>query len=165
MSSEILIARFGKTYGIHGWIKINSYTTPVEKVLEYDCWLIKQDAQWVPLNLEAKKLHGNSIIAKIKGYDNPESVKYFTNQEIAVAKEQLQQLPENEYYWSDLIGLTVVNLQGVVLGTVQELMGTGVNDVLVVTGDRRRLIPYLSQVVIAVELGKKQITVDWGEDF
>jgi 16S rRNA processing protein RimM len=86
--------------------------------------------------------------------------------EIGVRREQLPPTSPGEYYWSDLEGLTVVTVQGEMLGTVDHLIETGANDVMVVHGERERLIPFvMQQVVVDVDLGKGEIRVDWDKDF
>ena len=80
-------------------------------------------------------------------------------------REALPEAAENEYYWSDLIGLEVVNVQGEVLGKVTDLLETGANDVLVVEGERERLLPFTAQVILKVDLAAGRINVDWGADY
>jgi len=80
-------------------------------------------------------------------------------------REQLPKLRGEDYYWDDLIGLEVINKEKVNLGVVQSLIATGSNDVLIVMGERKRLIPYISSVVLCVDLASKIIEVDWGQDF
>ncbi len=92
---------------------------------------------------------------------------------IAITPDQLQALSENEFYWRDLIGLRVINREGIELGTVQRLMETGANDVLVVSdeqtaeqGGREHLVPWTpGQAVLEVDLEQGRIQVDWDEDF
>jgi len=72
---------------------------------------------------------------------------------------------DNEYCWSDLIGLEVINVQDEVLGKVTELLETGANDVLVVEGERERLLPFIAQVILQVDLEAGRINVDWGTDY
>ena len=86
--------------------------------------------------------------------------------EIGIHRDQLPAPGSGEYYWSDLEGLEVRDLQGELLGVVDHLVETGANDVLVVSGDRERLIPFVQgQVVISVDLDGCQIVVDWDKDF
>jgi 16S rRNA processing protein RimM len=80
-------------------------------------------------------------------------------------RDDLPPPEENEFYWSDLIGLKVVNTAGVELGKVASLLQTGANDVLVVTGERERLIPFVKQVVVDVDKAAAVIQVDWGADY
>jgi 16S rRNA processing protein RimM len=165
MSEELIIGRFGSTFGISGWIKVISFTSVPQDILNYNPWLIKKDHIWQPIAITKKEIRGKHILVKLANFDSPEAVKVFTNQEIAVDKNQLLTLPPGEYYWADLIGLRVLTKDGVELGIVESLMETGSNDVLVVKGERRRLIPYLSFVVLKVDLGIGQIIVDWNKDF
>ena len=92
---------------------------------------------------------------------------------IAITPDQLQVLSEDEFYWRDLVGLRVINREGIELGTVQRLMETGANDVLVVSdeqsaeqGGREHLVPWTpGQAVLEVDLEQGRILVDWDEDF
>ena len=106
------------------------------------------------------------ILTRIEGYAEREDVAGLTNLDIAVRREELPDLDPGEHYWHQLIGMTVMTRDGSVFGTVREIMATGSNDVLVVVGERRYLIPYLPDVVILdVDTLKYQITVDWDLDF
>ena len=84
---------------------------------------------------------------------------------IAVPRSELPPLPEGEYYWQDLLGLRVVNCEGVELGEVAEIFATGANDVLVVRGERERLIPFVEPVVVKVDIEASRLTLDWGADY
>jgi len=167
MSNPIVIGRFGKVFGIQGWIKVNSFTTPRKSILDFRPWFIQKNNScfWEKICFDASREHLESIIVKLPNCNSPEEARVYTNIEIGVWREQLPKLPPDEYYWTDLIGLKVVNLNGVDFGMVQELMATGSNDVLVVLGDRKYLIPYLSDVVLKVDLVNKTIYVDWEQDF
>ena len=86
--------------------------------------------------------------------------------EIGIRRDQLPATVSGEYYWHDLLGLKVVTVTGELLGTVDQLIETGANDVLVVGGDRERLIPFvLDKVIVNVDLDKAEIRVDWDKDF
>lgn len=161
MSSPVIIGSFGKSFGVNGWIKVHSFTDPQNNILNFRPWLVQVSGCWQNIYLEDSQENIKSIVVKLPGCDSPEAVNNFTNAKIGVWRKQLPQLPENEYYWTDLIGLKVVNLQQVELGVVQELMATGANDVLVVVGKQRQLIPYISHVVIRVDLEQKIMHVDW----
>jgi 16S rRNA processing protein RimM len=165
MSDPVIVGNFGKTFGVLGWIKINSFTFPQKHILNFQPWLIKKNGSWEEICLEDSKQHLNSIVVKLPSCNSPEEVRRFTNIEIGVWRKQLPKLQSGEYYWMDLIGLQVINLIGFEFGTVQEIMATGANDVLVVNGDRKRLVPYISSVIRKVDLEKKAIFVDWDQDF
>jgi 16S rRNA processing protein RimM len=165
MTAPLVVGRFGKTYGVSGWIKVISFTTPQENILKFQPWLIQKKDEWEEFYFEASKKHAGGVIVKLPSCNSPEEARYFTNINIGIRREQLPKLPANEFYWDDLIGLDVVNKEGVNLGKIEELIATGSNDVLVVMGDRKRLIPYISNVIIKVDLSSKSVSVDWGEDF
>ena len=115
----------------------------------------------------------HEIIVKLKGVDDREAAQTLANVEIGVDLSVFPELEEGDYYWHDLIGCSVVNLEGYTMGTVTEMMETGSNDVLVVKantkdafGKQERLIPFLyEQVVKRVDLTTKTIEVDWDAGF
>jgi 16S rRNA processing protein RimM len=112
------------------------------------------------------------LLLKVRGCDDRTQAEAFSGVDIAIRSVQRKSLAEGEYYWSDLIGLRVVNLEGLHYGVVDHLIETGANDVLVVkpTADsldqRERLIPYLpDQVLKKIDLVDRVIQVDWDADF
>ena len=106
------------------------------------------------------------MIARLAGCESRDQAQALMGCEIAIRRDQLPVTAPGEYYWRDLQGLTVVTIEGELLGTVDHLIETGANDVLVVKGDRERLIPFvLNQVIVNVDLDKREIRVDWDKDF
>lgn len=162
-AAYIIVGKIGSTYGIHGWLKIKSYAESDTNLLEYSPWYIKnQRDEWTTIAVESGRMHGKSLIVKLAGIHNPEEARLLTGKIIAITRSQLPKLDENEYYWSDLIGLTVINQSGETLGKVIYLMETGSNDVLVVKGEKEHAIPYLfGKVITRIDLTKKEIHVDW----
>ena len=166
-NTPLILGKFASPYGVHGWIKVVSYTDPIDNLLDYPEWKIeKKSHQWENLTIEAAKVHGRFLVVKLKGYDQPETVKVLTNCTIGVDRNAFPTLPAEEWYWTDLIGLQVVNKKGVTLGRVTELFETGSNDVLVVkdTQHKELLIPTLSSVIQSVDLTQQVLTVDWDPD-
>jgi 16S rRNA processing protein RimM len=109
---------------------------------------------------------GKGVVARLAECDNRDQAYALMGSEIAVRRDQLPATAPGEYYWSELQGLDVVNTDGESLGTVDHLLETGANDVLVVKGDRERLIPFvMDEVVIAVDREQGRIRVDWDKDF
>lgn len=162
----ITVGRFGRPHGIKGFVTIHSFTEPRDNILRYTDWYVFLNMEWQPIQLLSVEVQNKAIIAQVKGYPERESVARLTNLEIAVAKEQLAQLEPGEYYWHDLIGMAVVNQKGDSFGTVTEIMPTGSNDVLVVQGEKKHLIPYLpGQFVTSINIEQNLITVDWDLDF
>ena len=176
-SSQLLVVgKITTVYGVKGWVKLHSYTEPMENILGYDSCYIQFNGSWQPLELEAAKHHGKGLIAKIKGVEDREQARVYCQCEIAVDKEDMPLLDDEEFYWYQLVGLSVFTeaAEGgqVLLGKVQQMMETGANDVLVVQSaqgsiDRReRLIPWLpDQVIKQVDIENDRIIVDWDPEF
>ncbi len=166
MSQKVVVGRVGKSYGVFGWVKLQSYTEPAEKILSYNHWFVKNKNQFEPLTLEASKMLGNKLVVKFREIDSPENAKHYANLEIFIPREELPALKEDEFYWDDLIGCRVVNRKGEYLGEVKKLLSTGANDVFVVeNGEKRTLIPYLNHIVDKIDMKTKTITVDWDPDY
>ena len=112
------------------------------------------------------KAHGKGIIARLDSIHDRDEATRLIGADIAVDREQLPQTAGDEYYWTDLIGLTVINREGITLGQVDYLLETGANDVLVIKGERERLIPFvLSHTVLDIDLVQRVLQVDWDVDF
>lgn len=162
----IVLGRFGRVHGIKGFITIHSYTEPRENILNYSQLYARINSQWQPLEVTRIESTSKSILALIAGYTEREQAAHLTNIELGVPKDQLPRLADGEYYWHQLIGLTVVNQQGEKLGNVADLLATGSNDVLVVQGEKQVLIPFLpGRYVSSVDIDAGMIFVDWDADF
>jgi 16S rRNA processing protein RimM len=158
----LVVGKLGAAYGIKGWLKVSSFTNPLSNIGNYNPWYLKNGEHWEPIEVTDSREHGKSIVAKLKGLNNPEQARLFTGKEVAIKRSQLPVLAKDEYYWSDLEGLTVINQRNEVLGKVTHLMATGANDVLVVKGEKEHAIPYLQgDVVKQIDLTAKTMHVDW----
>lgn len=163
---RIIIGRFGKVHGIKGFITVISFTEPRDNILNYSNWHARINYQWQALNITHTEVTNKHILVQVEGFSEREDVASLTNVEISVQKDQLPRLEDGEYYWHQLCGMQVINQLGEVLGTVSEILPTGANDVLVIDGETRHLIPYLpGRYVTRVDIGKGQIEVDWDPDF
>ncbi|QGM81556.1 ribosome maturation factor RimM [Otariodibacter oris] len=174
MNKQIeVVGKLGSTYGIRGWLRLYSSTEYSESIFDYQPWFLNIKGQWQEVELETWRYHNNDLIVKLVGTDDRESAQLLTNMEIGVDLSCFPKLEEGDYYWHDLIGCEVINLDGYNMGKVTELMETGSNDVLVVQasskdafGKQERLIPFLyEQVVKRVDLTTKIIEVDWDAGF
>lgn len=172
MSDWVPVGKLLGPYGIKGWIKIYSYTQPLENIQQYSPLWVDRDGNQQPIELTTVQKHGKGLIGKVAGCDSREEVPKYTGLTLSVQRSQLPSLESGDFYWSDLEGLAVENLAGERLGTVSYLLETGANDVLVVgpcegsLDDTERLIPYLWQdVVHKVDLPSQKILVDWDSDF
>lgn len=164
--SHITIGKFAKAYGVKGWIKVVSYTDPITNLIDYaPHWQVIHNNKTLSLDIEDAKLHGKFVIVKIKGYNAPETVRTFTNDLIKIAREDLPTLKDDEHYLADMIGLNVVSTSGVNFGKISEIQETGANDVIVVEGEKRTLIPYLDHVVLKINVDKQEMLVDWEDDY
>ncbi|MDN3649867.1 ribosome maturation factor RimM [Reinekea marina] len=173
-SSEdfIVLGKISSVYGVKGWVKVFSYTEPMDRILEYGDWTLRQGQKLIGVEVDKGRSHGKGMVAHLKGVDDREVAKKYSGAEICVPKDRLPELDEGEYYWYELEGLTVINTEGVVLGEVDHLMAAGPgNDVIVVKGNansidkRERLIPYVDQFLLEIDLGKGEMTVDWDPEF
>ena len=160
-SAYITIGKIGSTYGVSGWIKIQPYTEFGADILEFDPWyLTDKDGNFTVIEIEESRVQGKNIIAKFAGIHTPEKARHLTGKTISITRSQLPSLQEGEYYWSDLIGLTVIN-KGEIIGKVAYVLATGSNDVFVVKGQKEQAIPYLPEVIKKIDLDKQEIHIDW----
>lgn len=163
----VILGRISGVHGVHGWVKVYAETREREGILRYNPWYLREPAGWQSHRLLEGRVQGSGlVVARLEGIEGIERARALIDADIAVKREQLPKLKRGEYYWSDLEGLKVVNLEGVDFGTVSHLFATGANDVLVVTdGERERLIPYTKDAVKNVDLEARVIRVDWDPDF
>lgn len=164
----LIVGKINGASGIKGWVKVYSYTDPKENILNYSPWFLKLDGQWQQVSIVNGREQGKTVVVQLDGCNDRNTAESYHGVEIAIAESQLPKLEEGEYYWRDLVGLSVVNLAGQELGTVKKMMETGANDVLVVktASKEELLIPYVPEYsVMKVDLESKQITVDWELDY
>ncbi len=163
----IEIGRIAGLFGVQGWLKVDSYSEPRENILHYQPWYIRlKNAQPQPVRIKQSEVHAKHLVVQLDGFEDMEVARAWVNARIYIEREQLPQLPEGQYYWTDLEGLEVKTSQGVNLGQIAYLFSTPANDVLVVRGDKERFIPYLPrQVVKHVDLSNKVMIVDWDPEF
>lgn len=151
-------------HGVKGWVKVHSWTEPREEILKYRPWYMGEEYQ--ALEVVEGRAQSKTIVARIPGIDDRESARTLVGIQISVKREQLPDLHGKSWYWSDLVGLQVTNTAGVVLGTIEQMMETGAHDVMVVSGDRQRLIPFVNgPYVKSVDLEDGNVVVDWDPDF
>lgn len=158
----VVLGRVVGVFGVRGWVKILSETDPPENIQRYSPWLLRNRA----LRLLSSQRHGKGLIARLEGCEDRDQAQALVGLEIAVRRSQLPPPGADEYYWADLEGLEVETTEGVYLGQVSHVLATGANDVLVVRGERERLIPLIwDQVVRELDVAAKRLCVDWDPDF
>ena len=163
---HLALGHLAGAYGVKGWIRVHSDTRPIENILSYEPWYLELNNGWEPRRVIDGRRQGKGLVVRLEGCDDREQAAALRSTRIGIQAEQLPALASDEYYWRDLIGLQVSTRDGVVLGTVDHLMETGNNDVLVVTGERERLIPYLpDSVVLEINPAEGRMVVDWDPEF
>lgn len=162
----IVIGRIGAPYGVQGWVKIHSFTEPKQNIINYLPWLVNINGHWQNAELSGCRPHGEHVVANFASYHDRTAVTDLCHREIGVYRKQLPALAQDDYYWDDLEGLTVINQEDVTLGVMVHMMGTGANDVMVIKGEKEHLIPFMiNEFVTEVDLEHKRITVNWDPEF
>lgn len=163
----MVLGQVNGLFGIRGWVKVFSHTEPRENILDYGPWLLRTpDGRVREFRVLEGRRQGKGLVARLEGIEDRDAAAAWMGAEISIPRSRLPEPDEGEYYWTDLIGLEVETVDGVVLGTVAYLFRTGANDVLVVDGARERLIPFLQgDVIREVDLEGGRIRVDWDPDF
>lgn len=161
----VILGRLGTVYGVRGWLRLHSFTDPPPQIFDYSGWHICHQRQWITLTLTAFKPHGDTFIVKFAEITDREQARSYANNEIAVDRSALPETNTDEFYCHDLMGLSVVTTAGKSLGKVIDIQATGANDVFIVKGEKRHLIPYIESVVQDINLTTQTITVEWDDAF
>jgi len=160
----LVLGHVSGVYGVRGWVKVFSDTEPRDNILAYSPWYLGPSR--TARKVAAGRPHGKGLVAHIEGCEDREQAADLVGQEIAVRRGQLPPPRADEFYWADLEGLIVETLDGTLLGRVEHLFATAANDVLVVKGERERLLPFIwEQVVTKVDFEHGRIRVDWDPEF
>lgn len=167
--SHIQVGHIQGVLGIKGWLKVFSHCRPKEQILDYANWELRSSSGVVVYELQEGKLHSNGVVVKFQNINDRSQAELLKGSEIWVAKSELSDLEDDEFYWFQLEGLKVLTLEGEDLGQVKRMMETGANDVMVVrnkTDKQEILIPYVrEQVIKEVDLDKNTIIVDWQKNY
>lgn len=156
------MGRLGAARGLKGWLRVTSYADPPEHLQHYRTWNLLVNDQYMEMTLQHLRITPRGLECLLDGIDTRDAAEALRGAEIRVNRADLPPAGENEWYWADLEGLEVRNLEGQALGRVHSLMATGANDVLIVQGDRRRLIPFVpGSRVREVDLQERRLIVDW----
>lgn len=173
---RVVLGRINGLFGVRGWVKVYSYTRPAENLLGHERWQLRcategRPGDWRPFRVLASRRQGKTLVVQLADDDGAaladrDAAIQLLDAEIAVAREDLPPLEPGQYYWSDLVGLEVLNRDAVPLGRVTAMMETGANDVLIVEGERQRLIPFvIGEIVDTIDLDTGRIVVVWEPDF
>jgi 16S rRNA processing protein RimM len=160
----ITVGKFGAPHGINGYVRLHSFTSPMDNILNYTHLKIKKGNTHQPIEITVTQIRSKDMVVKVEGVDDRNKACELTHCEILIDKSQLADLSEGEFYWHQLIGLTVLNRNNEKIGVVEDLLETGSNDVLIVkkADGKKTLIPYLKDHFIdKIDLDNKTIFVDW----
>ena len=166
----VVMGRIAGAFGIKGWVKIQTFTQSLDSLIGYPTWWlsgaeVNGSGGWQESKVEEAAVHGRLVIAKLSGIDDRTAAELLRGREVAVPRSELPANQPGEYYWAELIGLSVTNLQGVPLGRIGKLLETAAQQVLLVEGERERLIPFIESVVVSVDVAGGSLVVDWDADF
>lgn len=177
-TNMVVMGRIVAPYGVFGWLKVVPDTEAFDGLFDYDTWWLGKGNDWRELLVETAKIHNDVLVVKLKGIDDRDAAIACKGKQIAVPRSQLPEPEDDAYYWSDLIGLRVKNKQAVDFGCIVDVFETGANDVIVVQAEastpegeqakskpQERLLPFVADVVLEVDLPNKTMLVDWDADF
>ena len=164
---KIYLGKITGVHGIKGWLKIQSFSSPPENILNYPLWIISNRGQEGFYSVEQGRKHSNKIIVKLEKIDDRTKAESLINSKIEIRRSELPKLSNESHYWSDLEGLSVLNSEEKLIGIVDSLIETGANDVMVVNTkkDKRILIPFvMHEIIKEVSIELNYVKVDWQID-
>ena len=163
---RILLGRVLGAFGVRGEMKLKSFTDPASMLLKYQPWILIHRGVEREVSGARGRDTNKGVVLTLPDVEDRDAAEAMADAEVWVPRASLPKPKPGEYYWVDLEGLRVVNREGIELGKVSYLFETGANDVMVVAGDRDRLIPFLTeQFILEVDFEAELVTVDWDADF
>jgi 16S rRNA processing protein RimM len=159
LKDSLELGRIGAPYGIKGWVHVQSFTHPPEKLLKYRSWSLKDSA----VQVVEGRLQGNGLVVRLEGIEDRDKAALLQGSMISVARSLLPKLRQREFYQADLIGLSVTNLEGVALGEVSHFVETPGGDVMIVRAEagQEHWVPATKEHLSKVDLAAGQVVVDW----
>jgi 16S rRNA processing protein RimM len=164
------VGKISGAFGVKGWVKVFSYTEPRTNILQYSPIYMARHNDWIEVKVSGGHMQGKGVVMGLENVTDRDQVQPLIGSELAIKRTQLKPAQDDEFYWADLVGLKVVNLNNESLGQVDHLLETGANDVLVLkqanAEAEERLIPFvMDEVVKSVDLDNHIIQVDWELDY
>ena len=161
---KIYLGKITGVHGIKGWLKIQSFSSPLENILNYPSWIINNQGEEDFYSIEQGRKQNNKIVVKLENIDDRNTAKSLINSKIQILRSDLPKLSNENYYWSDLVGLSVLNSEEKVIGKIESLIETGANDVMVINTakDERVLVPFvMHEIIKEVNLELNYVRIDW----
>lgn len=163
---RIRVGRIVGVHGVQGWFKLESDTVPRRNIFRYLPWFVQHRGEQTRIDHVEGREQGKGLVAHWPGLQERAQAEQWIGAEIWTAREALPPPAPDEYYWVELEGLRVIGADGFEFGRVSHLFSTGANDVMAVSGERERLIPFLKDTVIRrIDLDAGLIEVDWDPEF
>ena len=167
---RIEVGRLGAAHGVRGWLRVQSFTDPPQRLFEWTLWRLQpqgegQDGAAREVKLLEARPQGNGWIARLEGIEERNAASRLTGQMILVEREALPPAEGREHYRDDLVGFEAKNLEGALLGVVDHFIDTPGNTVMVIQGERERLVPMTREHLRSVDKDARSLVVDWPEDF
>ncbi len=159
------MGRISAPFGLKGWVRVQPFSEQTDGLSQYPEWWISAENGWDGVKVDETALHGDALLVRFAGIHDRDQAARLKGREVAIPRRKLPDLQDGQYYWSDLVGLEVENTHGQLLGRVERLFESGANAVLVVAGERERLLPYVEAVVRRVDFDSGKIFVDWELDY
>ena len=163
-SRPVVLGRIGAPFGVRGWLKVQSYTDPLEGIARYRLWELHRGGSLGRRELLGWKRAGSGLAVQLEGVDSREAAQALTGAEVRVERAELPPPAPGEHYWHDLIGLDAFGLQGEPLGRVAGILELPAHPVLVLAGDRERLVPLVPERLAGVDVDAGRLTLDWHPD-
>ena len=160
----MVLGKVGAPFGVRGWVKVFSYTDPPQGIASYAEWEVVRGTEVRRVTVLESKRAGQAIAVRLEGIDTREAAQLLVGAEVRVDRSELPAPGPGQHYWHDLVGLAAFNREGQALGRVVEVMEMPAHPVLVLQGERERLVPLVPDRLVAVDLEAGRVTLDWHAD-
>jgi 16S rRNA processing protein RimM len=161
-SRRVEVGRLGAAHGVRGWLRVQSFTDPPQRLFEWKRWRLESGRE---LRLLEARPQGGSWIARLEGIEERDAAGRLSGQMLFVDRDELPATTGREHYRVDLVGFEVKNLEGALLGAVDHFLDTPANAVMVVKGEREHWVPVSAQHLRSVDKQARRVIVDWPEFF
>jgi 16S rRNA processing protein RimM len=161
----VTLGRIGGTFGVQGWVKVQSFTDPPGNILTYEGLQLQRHGVWIPVEIEQGRCTSRGVLIKLAGVDSPEEAQRYRGAELGVRRSDMPPPAPGEYYWSDLEGLEAFTPAGELLGSVDHFEMLPAHPMMVVRGEREHLVPFVKERIVRIDLTGRRIVLDWGLDW
>jgi 16S rRNA processing protein RimM len=162
----VVLGKIGGTFGVSGWVKVSSYTDPLDNLLQYPVWQLRRGVGWAAVRVSEARVTGKGVLAKLAGFDTPEDARVLVGTELGVWRHEMPPTQPGEYYLSDLEGIEAVNVTGEPLGTIDHFRSTPSATVAVVRrqGRPEQWVPFVKERIVRIDLAGRCVVLDWPAD-